>query len=129
MKNNNEEFVKELDIIVKDVWQQIIDRLAIGKEIAIITDVNFFIEDKRVKELLTKYELKADKFDIKMETSKNKYIGNKCKYYYNEMEMKPVCHYIQPKDRREVTLLQMLRECEKQDTHTPDIKHLEEPEK
>jgi tetratricopeptide (TPR) repeat protein len=55
MKNNNEEFVKELDVIVQDVCKQLIDKLNVDKEIAIINAE----EEKR-----RKYESAIQKGDI-----------------------------------------------------------------
>ena len=122
---NNEDFIKELDNIIQDISKQIIETIVIGKDVAIVTDISFFVEDKRSKDLLVKYGLKAESFDIKMSISTNKYVGSKVIYYYNKCEVKPKSHYILPNKSREVTLLEILKECQNQDTSSPDIKSLQ----
>jgi hypothetical protein len=62
---------------------------------------------------------------IKFSLKANPYV-QKVKYYYNDIEIKPDCYYLRPKDYHPVSTLRALQECIAQDKYNPDIKYLED---
>ena len=54
--------------------------------------------------------------------------GVNVKFYFKNIQLQPDCYYIRPDDYHEVTVLEILKQCIEQGTHTPDIKFLERGE-
>ena len=120
--SNNEylmkEFVKELDIEVHKKYNSIFDIVADTG----VTSFTYLVQLK--EEILSKYGLNKD-IDFEVVVYPNE---AKIKYLYKMVEMKPDNYWSRPTPYHEVTTLQMLQECIKQDTCTPDIKYLERGE-
>ena len=72
-------------------------------------------------EFLTKYGLNSY-LEFVLVFRKN---GVRMTYYYKAKEIEPLCHYIQTSECREVDPLEVCLEAIRQNTHTPDIRHLE----
>ena len=51
--------------------------------------------------------------------------NHKCIYLYKNIEVDPDCYWLRPVDAKEVGTLAILKECIKQSTYRPSIKHLE----
>lgn len=118
MENLNEQFINELNEVNEKEWEKFYNALK-DKEIKLST-VRFVIEPD--KEMLDKYGLNENITFI----SNVRFTGEgKMEYYYKNLELDPECYYIRPDNYTEVTLLEILQECIKQDTNTPDIKQLE----
>jgi len=112
----NQQFTAELDVFVQRIWKEVFasitSKKVIGIQIIADTDEAF----------LKKYGLNEDiKFVINASPE-----GSKMDYYYKGGLMKPDNYWLRPDNYHEVTTLQMLQECIKQDKHTPDIKSLED---
>ena len=58
--------------------------------------------------------------------TENKTEELKIKYYYNNLEINPICYYTKPDNYIKVLTIQILLEAIKQNTHEPDIRFLEE---
>ena len=109
-------FIKELDIIIKRDYTE--KFFAIIKDDAInSTTLNIFNDD--IKKLFKDYNL-GEHISIKLGVP-----DCQVSYYYKGCKMEPICYWLRPDNYREVSIIEMLLECIKQDTHRPDIKHLE----
>ena len=114
MENN---FTEELDNIAQKQWKNIYNQL---KGIGNIFGVKILVEPKEVIILLQKYQL-----DTRIEFITN--VGGsgegQMEYYFNGDLIKPDGLYSGVE--RNVSLLELLRECTIQQTYNPDIKHLQ----
>lgn len=120
MEEKTEEFTKMLDEVSLKKWEEIYDVL---KNIKDINSISFTVFP--TKEKLSEFNLTED-FNFMIE---NKNGSGKMKYFYKSYPVQPESYYLLPENYREVPLLEMLLECVKQDTHKPDIKHLQVQEK
>lgn len=69
------------------------------------------------EEFLTKWGLDKDiSFHLR---------NNKCIYLYKNVEIDPDCYWLQPVDINKIGTHAILKECIKQSTYRPKIKHLE----
>jgi len=116
MEDKTQEFTKKLDEISLKKWEEIYEAL---KGITDIQAITFTIFPS--KEMLSEFNLTED-FNFMIE---NKNGHGKMKYFYKNYQVQPESYYLLPENYREVPLLEMLLECVKQDTHKPDIKHLQ----
>ena len=66
--------------------------------------------------------------DIKITCTVNGMKVGQVEYFYKDMHVEPICHYIHSKEHKAVSTLTILRECIKQDTRQPDIMSLEAPD-
>lgn len=109
-------FIKELDIIIKRDYTE--KFFAIIKDGAInSTTLNIFNDD--IKKLFKDYNL-GEHISIKLGVP-----DCQVSYCYKGCKMEPICYWLRPDNYRNVYIIEMLLECIKQDTHRPDIKHLE----
>jgi hypothetical protein len=51
--------------------------------------------------------------------------NNKCIYLYKNVEVNPDCYWLKPVDINKISTHAILKECIKQSTFRPKIKHLE----
>lgn len=69
------------------------------------------------------------KYDLNMDITPHLHFstidGFRMQWYYKGNKLYPQGHYILPSPYREPELLEILKECIKQDTHSPDIKELQ----
>lgn len=84
--------------------------------------VNLKWEVKIDKEMLEEFLL-SDKVQFFMVSDAD---GHKFMYHFDGIPIDPVSYYILPEGTRNVDVLEILQECVKQNTHKPDIKHLQE---
>ena len=121
IKEIQNEFEKELNEQIKKQIKKL-NEFIFDHELK-IQSVNFAVEP--VEDILTKYGLNND---ISF-TAKYTVDGVNVKFKFKHMELEPDCYYIRPDDYHDVTVLEILKECIIQNTHTPDIKFLERGEK
>jgi len=114
----SKEFFKELDVEVHKKYNTIFDKVADTG----VTSFTYLVQLN--EEILLKYGLNKD-IDFEVVVYPNE---TKIKYLYKMVEMKPDNYWLRPTPYYEVTTIQMLRECIKQDAYTPDIKYLERGE-
>jgi hypothetical protein len=115
----NESFVKELHEIISDDYKiRISSIMECNNIIALI----MIMDDKNTLNLLQKYSLPHDKLQIRLSVHDGMI---QVQYYFNRIKLDPVSNYILPKDYRQPSVLEILRECVKQNTHKPDIRRLE----
>lgn len=114
------EFESELNEKIK-IQVKKLDEFVFDKELK-IHNVNFFVEP--VDDVLSKYGLNNDISFMADYSPK----GVNVKFYFKNIELKPECYYMRPDDYHEVTVLEILKQCIKQNTYKPDIKFLERGE-
>lgn len=119
MKNN---FKKDMDILVKEKVKEIIP---IFQEYGIY-EAHVEVNADKLDEILKKYFTKEEYDNINVTLNINA-IQNSCEvyFYYKKRRIESQGHYILPKNYKPVSTLEILKECIKQDTNTPDIKSLE----
>lgn len=116
---NNGEFINDLNKIVLNEYNKI--RELLNKSWGNLIEFKFFVN--RSNEFNEKFGLNES---IQFVITVNNYPSEqKCEYYYNGRKMEPDCYYIQPENYYQPTIIEMLQECIKQDSHKPNIKHLE----
>jgi len=121
MKEENKEFIVELDKETQILWKLL--RKTISKTSIKISGIQYLVELD--DEILKKFGLNKDiKFIIDVRPTS----GGETKYYYKNMELNPNAYYVRPDDYHEVSTLRILQESIAQDTHEPDIMHLERGE-
>jgi len=118
----SEEFIKELDVIVQKDYEEIVNK---------ITDCDirvssFNFHPHMSLKIKKKYGLNKN---IGFMVTASAGSGGKTTYLYKGIIVEPDCYYLRPDDYHKVSTLTMLQEAIKQDTHNPDIKHLESGEK
>jgi hypothetical protein len=119
MNKLNDEFIKELDNFTVETWNNI--KTDLKKFYDQLIEIKLLI--KVSDDFINKYNLNNDIIFICTINSSTEGIMD---YYYKGLKMAPICHYTQLSNHRDVTTIEMLLECIKQNTHTPDIKHLED---
>lgn len=113
--NEYENFIKELDVFAQADGSKF---LAAVKTINVLTATIKISVDP---EFLTSHGLNSDiQFVLSLQPR-----GAKIVYYYKNLEIDPICHYIQPDNCRKVNVLEICRAAIQQDTNKPDIKELE----
>jgi hypothetical protein len=118
----DKEFLKELDLITQENYKKLFNAL---KDCPVKTyDLKFEVEI--TEEMKSKYGL-DDNF--RFFAVLGGYEGPKMEYDYKGIKLDPDCYWLRPDDYHEVSTLQILHECMKQDTYRPDIKFLERGEK
>jgi hypothetical protein len=118
MEEKNQEFIQILNNLSNEKWLEIFEAL---KDVTGIYSISFSIFPS--EEFFKKFNLTSD---IHFSVVNNNGEG-KMKYFYKKVTIDPNCYYVRPENYREVSLLEVLTECILQDTHQPDIKHLEVP--
>lgn len=112
----NKEFFKEIDDSVQLSWKEL---QQLSKSIKTqIMSIEFVVELNDIQK--QKYGLNKDILLVV-----NTY-DKKMKYYYKKLEINPECYYNSPKKYYKVFTLDILQECIIQDTHTPNIKPMED---
>jgi hypothetical protein len=109
----NKEFFKEIDKVVQSSWEEL-QQLAKSIKTQIMS-IEFVVELDDIQ----KYGLNKDILLVV-----NTY-DKKMKYYYKNLEIEPECYYNRPQKYYEVSTLDILQECIMQDSHTPNIKAME----
>lgn len=113
----NSDFIKELDVFAKEGWKHVF--VAIEPISEIIYRIGFKVVVD--EEFLKIYDLNSD-IEFLVDTLAT---SGKMKYHYKGVEINPDGFYVTPPDFVEVTQLQILWEAIAQDTHMPNIKHLQ----
>lgn len=120
-------FFEDLDKVVRPKWSAICEKMK-GES---IVSIEIEIDNCDIKEVFNKYlEDNKDYFHIHLATSS--YDRRRCldiNYYYKGKRVDPICYYVKPKCAKRASQLDILRECIRQDTNNPDIRHLEMPDK
>lgn len=116
--NLNSQFLTKLDEIIQKYWRDVLCSKLDG---LILYEFTIVIPEELTKLLFAEFELNSD-IQIGVHS---KYATARTKCFYKNTEIEPKCYYIQPENCIQPTILDILRECIKQDTHTPNIKHLE----
>jgi hypothetical protein len=119
MNKLNDDFIKELDFFTVETWNNI--KTDLKKFYDQIIEIKLLI--KVSDDFINKYNLNNDITFICTINSPHK---GKMNYYYKELKLDPNCYYVQQSNHRDVTTIEMLLECIKQDTRTPNIQHLED---
>jgi hypothetical protein len=114
--NIEEKFIEDLDILSKEQYKETAKIIC---ECDNIISFKFIVDIS--DDMKEKYSLNDD---IEFVIDANPEVAQ-MEYHYKGMKMEPVCHYIRPENYHEVSELTMLHECIKQDTHKPNIIHLE----
>lgn len=113
----NKKLFEELEKINQENYKKFIESLN-SHDLEILT-VTFIT--KLNNELIEEFELNDDiSFSCEITPEKGK-----MEYYYKGLKVEPDCYYLRPDNYREVSTLEILQECIKQDTHEPDIKKIE----
>jgi len=112
------EFFKELDILVQNKYKELINLVVDSG----ITSFNYIVELDNNN--ISKFNLNKD---IEFEVSATPGEG-KINYLYKRIKIEPKNYWSRPIPYYEVSTLQLLQECIKQDTYNPDIKYLERGE-
>lgn len=109
-------FFEELDKITTEKWEKIYECL---KDTTDIYSITFGVFPS--VELLSEFGLN-EKFNFSVTNENGQ---GKMNYFYKGLQVEPESYYLLPENYREVSTMEMFHECVRQDTHRPDIKHLQ----
>ena len=116
-KTLNTEFITDIEVYAMHVWTTVQSSLKEVKSCIVELSYTLTLPD----DLYRKWDLTpALEFVMKSIGGDGRMV-----YYYRGREVRPDCYFLRPKGYQEVTTLQVLQECVKQDIHAPNIKSLE----
>ena len=121
MVKTNIELLKELDLVVDKDIKEIVNL----QKMTDVKIISFKIQTKLDEKILVKYNLNDDIRFIIDVTPDSGIVS----YYYKGLKLNPDCYYLRPDEYYSPTVLDILQECIRQDTHIPDIKFLERGDK
>lgn len=122
--NKKCDLIKDISEVLQESWKNNIYPLFAQK---ILVEGTFTLDEEKINSILDKHlgEGAHKHIEVLYYVSKYKYIENKVIYKYKHSEVQPVSFFIRPKDCLDITMTDILKECIKQDTYMPNIKHLQ----
>lgn len=120
-------FFNELDSVVQIKWK---DDIFPQVKLLNVISIAILIKDEKISQIFKKYiGDNYNKIDVVLSVDTTCYLKeSKILYVYNNMEVKPEGYYILPDNAKYASMIDILKECIKQDTYKPDIKHLQKPD-
>lgn|GEM_PF-7106607 len=113
------EFLIKIDGALQKYWKDILFP-KVGE--LVLCELTVIIPDELLKSTLLESGLNSDiQIGLRLESQ----LSARARYFYKGSELEAKSNYILPENYITPNTLDILKECIKQDTHRPDIRHLE----
>lgn len=122
--SNLEEFQNEMNEVVLGLMDEYIKPLI---ESDILVKGEFDIPKEKISEVFNKHFMfNTDKLGIRLSLFEDHINPIICDYTFDGNKIKPQGYYVLKKGQKIPSQYDILYQCVKQNTHEPDIKHLQE---